>query len=125
MNSSSKSRSGSNDADVPESLRRITANQIEIQWHSGVTLRYTAQILRDACPCATCRERRRGDEPSAPEGRSPAAGLPILSAAEAQPLTIDAVTPVGNYAYNVTFGDGHHSGIYTLGMLRQIGRGAE
>ena len=33
--------------------------------------------------------------------------------------------PVGNYAYNVHFSDGHSAGIYTFDLLRQIGEAAE
>jgi len=30
--------------------------------------------------------------------------------------------PVGNYAYSIAFSDGHDTGIYTLELLRQLGR---
>ena len=43
--------------------------------------------------------------------------LPVLSAAEAQPLRIDAMSPVGQYAYSIDFSDGHSSGIFTFAML--------
>jgi DUF971 family protein len=50
--------------------------------------------------------------------------LPVLSAAEARPLTISKMEPVGNYAYSIEFSDGHGTGIYTLELLRQLGRDA-
>ncbi len=55
----------------------------------------------------------------APE--KPSGGLQVLSMAEARPLTITGVKPVGNYAYSVAFSDGHDTGIYTLDFLRELG----
>jgi DUF971 family protein len=109
--------------DVPVGMSRLNPSEIQIEWASGTILRYTAKRLRDACPCATCRERRRGEEErSQKQTAKGGLGLPILSAAEARPLTIDAVRPVGNYAYNIMFSDGHNSGIFTLAMLRATGQ---
>ncbi len=50
--------------------------------------------------------------------------LPVLSTAEARPLTIAKMEPVGNYAYSIAFSDGHDTGIYTLELLRQLGHEA-
>lgn len=107
---------------VPENLSRIAANEIEIAWSDGQTMRYTAKKLRDVCPCATCREKRRGDEEKLAKSKSKTNMLlPVLAASEAKPLTIERLRPVGNYAYNIAFGDGHDSGIFTLQFLHQIG----
>ena len=43
--------------------------------------------------------------------------LPVLSAAEAKPMTIASMSPVGQYGYNVGFSDGHHSGIFLFEVL--------
>jgi DUF971 family protein len=48
--------------------------------------------------------------------------LPVLSAQEAQPLRITGMKPVGNYAYNIEFNDGHNSGIYTFELLLTLGQ---
>ena len=48
--------------------------------------------------------------------------LPVLSAAEARPLVIEDMKPVGSYAYTIAFSDGHNTGIYTLEHLRELGR---
>ncbi len=52
----------------------------------------------------------------------PATLLPILTAAEAAPLTIAAMKPVGRYAYGIDFSDGHDTGIFTLESLRELGQ---
>lgn len=86
---------------------------IRITWSDATTTRWTAGQLRRACPCATCREKRSSGAKATPQP----ARLPVLSAEEARPLRVETMKPVGNYAYNVVFSDGHHSGIYQLSML--------
>jgi DUF971 family protein len=46
----------------------------------------------------------------------------ILKAEEARPLSIQGMEPVGNYAYSIAFSDGHDTGIYTLELLRTLGK---
>ena len=87
---------------------------IAIAWSDGATAVYSPRLLRDACPCATCREQRK--EPPQPSG-----GLTVLSMAEARPLTVQGMKPVGNYAYSIAFSDGHDTGIFTLDLLRALG----
>ncbi len=101
---------------VPTELSRDGDAAIEITWSDGATTRWTVAELRKACPCATCRDERQAAQQAS---AAPSPALPILSAAEAQPLRIEAMRPVGAYAYNITFSDGHSSGIFTFTMLRK------
>ena len=55
------------------------------------------------------------------EEPKPKSGLEILSPGETRPLEITTMRPVGNYAYNIAFSDGHDTGIYPLEMLRELG----
>ncbi len=102
----------------PTKLELVESNRLRITWSDGQTRDYSLRELRDKCPCATCREKRNAPPPSPLQ-------LPILSAAEAQPLRITAMKPVGNYAYSIDFSDGHNTGIYTLESLRELGQEAE
>lgn len=43
--------------------------------------------------------------------------MTVLSPAEAQPLRVASMKPVGNYAYSIAFSDGHDAGIYTFALL--------
>ncbi|MGB1709258.1 MAG: DUF971 domain-containing protein, partial [Rubripirellula sp.] len=97
---------------LPVGLGRDENSAVIISWSDGVETKWSALQLRKACPCATCREKRRGEEKQQGVG-SKLAGLPVLSAAEAQPLKIVGMKPVGSYAYNISFSDGHSSGIYS------------
>jgi DUF971 family protein len=100
----------------PTKLSRADGNKLAIEWSDGQRREYTFKELREACPCATCREKRGEGATPAPKNL-----LPVLSAAEARPLTIAGMQPVGNYAYSIEFSDGHDTGIYTLELLRQLG----
>jgi DUF971 family protein len=106
---------------VPVGLGRDENSVVTISWSDGVETKWTAQQLRKACPCATCREKRRGEKKNQVTSGGEIAGLPVLTAAETQPLTIIGMKPVGAYAYNVRFSDGHSSGIFSLELLRSSG----
>jgi DUF971 family protein len=99
----------------PTRLELIEGNRLLIEWSDGRKREYTFGELRSACPCASCREKRSAPPP-------PPSLLPVLSTAEAQPLSILEMNPVGNYAYSIHFSDGHNTGIYTLELLRALGR---
>ena len=99
----------------PTNLQLTDGNRLLIEWSDGVSLAYQVSTLRDQCPCATCREKRRTQD------SSPPALLPVISPEEARPLTIVAMNPVGNYAYSIHFSDGHNTGIFSLEMLREVG----
>jgi DUF971 family protein len=99
---------------MPAKIERTNADQLQITWSDGQVRVYTPWQLRDGCPCATCRETRAAPPP-------PVTELPILSPAEAQPLRVAGMKPVGNYAYSINFSDGHNTGIYSLQLLHELG----
>ncbi len=100
----------------PTKLEVRDGNKLAIAWSDGAVCEIPFGELRNACPCASCREQRKA--PPQPVG-----GLQVISLAEAQPLKIRAMNPVGNYAYNIEFSDGHDTGIFTLELLRSLGSG--
>jgi len=98
----------------PTKLELAAPDRLRITWSDGQVRDYAVRELRDKCPCATCREKRNAPPP-------PPTLLPIITEAEARPLRIAAMKPVGNYAYSIDFSDGHDTGIYTLESLRELG----
>ena len=118
---------------LPASIQR-EGSSVVIQWSDGACSKYSPKLLRDACPCATCKEKHgsslRNPEQNGSGDQEVSDGgttkqplkmiLPVLSPKEARPLEILGMRPVGNYAYNISFSDGHDSGIYTFEMLRFI-----
>lgn len=97
----------------PARMQRDGDNAICIEWNDGETRRYTVKELRKACPCAMCK--KKNEEPADPMS------LPVLSANELKPLTISNMAPQGNYAYLITFSDGHNTGIYSITLLKELG----
>jgi DUF971 family protein len=101
---------------LPELLRPVSlkreGDRLVIEWSDGWRGAIGFRKLRDACPCATCNEKRL----------APANPLQILSDAE---LNAGAPTPVampsrGAYAYQIVWNDGHDTGIFTLERLREL-----
>jgi DUF971 family protein len=99
----------------PVQLRIAEPASLLIEWSDGRTQQFPLAELRDLCPCASCREKRK------PAGSQPAALLPVLTPAETLPLGLVSMKPVGNYAYSIAFSDGHDTGIYTFEYLRELG----
>jgi DUF971 family protein len=100
----------------PTALSLTPENRLLIDWSDGQRRVYTVRALREACPCATCRERR--NQPKDP------LALPVLKEVQTQPLTIAGMQPMGNYAYSIAFSDGHDTGIFAFDLLRQLGEAA-
>ncbi len=96
-----------------------------IEWSDGVTQTVSYRKLRDGCRCANCIDKRMEalNEPlsETADGQKKLSNeLPVLSMAETMPLDIEQMHPVGNYAYNIHFSDGHSAGIFTFELLRSI-----
>lgn len=82
-----------------------------VSWSDNVVHRLPWRILRDRCPCATCRQKRT----------EPAPVFNILKPEEAGPIRATSMSPIGNYAYQIDFSDGHKTGIFSLELLRELG----
>jgi DUF971 family protein len=96
----------------PISLKR-EGEGLKIVWNDGVATFATWRHLRNNCPCAGCIEERA----------KPPDPFRILSEQElaAGPPQPAAMRSVGHYAYQITWNDGHSTGIYTLENLRILG----
>ena len=97
----------------PLALRKDGDDRLIIDWSDGHQGQYAWKHLRDRCPCASCRD----------EGLRPPDPFHILSAKELAPkppLKPTAITPIGHYAYKITWNDGHDTGIFTLEHLRAL-----
>ena len=89
---------------------------LEIDWQDGHKSAWSFAWLRDACPCATCVDERRN------EGRRP--GQPKSKSAELLPMYKPpakpaSAHPVGRYALQFNWLDGHSSGVYSWEYLRR------
>jgi len=85
---------------------------IRIDWKDGHHSDYGLAYLRDKCPCASCTGAH-GTEPRAPSAQAPfQLYKPVLKLLD--------VEPVGSYALQIKWNDGHTTGIYAYDFLRRI-----
>ncbi len=98
----------------PLSLKVEGGDRLAIEWNDSVRHVLTWATLRKNCPCAGCRTEREKPPPL----------FPIIKPEEAQPSKPRSIEPVGRYAYQIHWNDGHDSGIYTFEVLRQLGEQA-
>src|SRR5512134_4200821 len=97
---------GSEDATTPTAIRQAGPRTLAIVWADGRESRYDVRELRLACGCAQCVDEWSG------EGRLDPASVP----ADVHPIRIE---PVGRYAIQFEWSDGHSSGIYPFRRLRE------
>lgn len=91
----------------PEAIDVTPEQELRILWPGGTEAIIPAVRMRDLCPCAACVEEGTGRKLLDP------ATIP----ADIRPLE---VRPVGSYAIQIFWSDGHSSGIYSWDTLRQI-----
>jgi DUF971 family protein len=95
-----------------------TGAGVDITWADGHASHYEFAYLRDECPCATCNDERGKKDAFA--AAAPAAGsFATLPMFKPKPRAQSA-TVVGNYAVQISFTDGHATGIYSYDHLRSI-----
>lgn len=80
-----------------------------LHWRDGHRGELPLKTMRDNCPCAVC-EGQRGQRQGSP--------LRVLS--PSSPSEVEAIHPVGRYALQLHWRDGHSTGIYSFDLLRAI-----
>lgn len=90
---------------------------VDITWADGHVSHYDFEYLRKECPCATCNDER--EKKSQMDSKTPSS--PALPMFKAKPRAT-AATRVGNYAIQISFSDGHSTGIYSWDHLRALCR---
>lgn len=94
---------------APLTIQLVSALDLSVEWNDRHLSRYRVQQLRKRCPCASCKVER--------ETRMGNMFLPIFRAGE---FEVASIVPVGSYAIQITWGDGHSTGIYSYGYLRSL-----
>jgi ATP-binding protein involved in chromosome partitioning len=98
----------SDDAITPTAIRQGGPRTLAIEWADGHQSLLDVRELRLACGCATCIDEWTG------EGRLDPGSIPE----DVHPLRIE---PVGRYAIQIAWSDGHGTGIYPFRRLRELG----
>jgi DUF971 family protein len=90
---------------------------LEIDWADGHKSAWGFGWLREACPCATCNEERTLTGRKMGEAKpKPAVVLPMYT----PPPKPASAHPVGRYALQFNWQDGHSGGIYSWDYLRRV-----
>jgi DUF971 family protein len=96
-----------------------TGAGVDIMWADGHTSHYDFAYLREECPCATCNDERGKKEAFAATAVPASSAFPALPMFKPKPRA-QAANVVGNYAVQISFTDGHSTGIYSYDHLRSI-----
>jgi len=91
----------------PKLVKRVSPKQTDITWNDGHFSSYPSWYLRENCMCADCVEEFTGVRK-------------VVHGSIPSSLERMKVEPVGNYALNFVWSDGHESGIYDFDYLRKI-----
>ena len=92
---------------VPVKFSAPGAPRIEIEWSDGMKTGHSARELRWLCPCAACVDENTGERRYRLEWVKP-------------DTTAQAFHPVGRYALQIVWSDGHATGLYGYDYLRKL-----
>lgn len=92
---------------IPAGIEQAGPDRLRIRWRDGHESLYPVRELRLACPCARCIEEMTG-RPMLDPSEVPA---------DIRPVRIE---PVGRYALQITWTDGHDTGLFTFERLREL-----
>jgi DUF971 family protein len=99
-------------ADISVSRAR---REVSIRWQDGHESVYPFDLLRKECPCALCNDLRTKTAAAGPS--LTVLSGPVLKTGEVQ---VTNASPMGRYAINFVWSDGHDSGIYSFDYLRAL-----
>lgn len=94
------------DRDTPVDLEVERDKGLKVTFADDEVVEINLMELRLGCPCATCRTLREQGEEGWPRPGAP------------QPLRITDAKLHGAYALQITWNDGHQTGLYPFEALR-------
>ncbi|MGB0993295.1 MAG: DUF971 domain-containing protein [Akkermansiaceae bacterium] len=88
----------------------VIGAEMALAWDDGKENYIPLETLRRSCPCALC------------QGEPDALGRVIKPKVNYTPRSFELIrmTLIGGYALQLTWADGHSSGIYPFSLLRSI-----
>lgn len=91
---------------------QVLGDLFVVVWDDGHESYYPLETLRRRCPCASC-----SGEPDL-FGRMAMGPRQVY---RPESFQLRSVEPIGNYALQPVWGDGHSYGIWTFEKLRELG----
>lgn len=95
------------DKKIPAKIGAPGLATLDIEWNDGKKSSYPVRQLRFECPCAACVNELTGEKL-----------LKIESIP--QNILIKGIYPVGRYALQLVWSDGHATGLYGYDFLRKL-----
>ena len=96
---------------IPTQINIFEKTKLFIKWGDETESLIDIKYVRDECPCALCKGETvllKTYHPAKPTAESP------------ESYKIKNIQPVGGYAIQITWKDGHDSGIYTWDYLKEL-----
>jgi len=81
--------------------------ELKVTWSDGEESTYSFEFLRNNCPCALCVDEWSGKRKF----------VKLLLPPDFRPVEVN---PVGNYAVQISWSDGHNTGIFSFRRLREL-----
>lgn len=92
----------------PTTIKLIEKKKLLIIWDDKSESLLDLRELRKRCPCATCLAER---------DKQSKMYIPLFADNQ---VTVKSINQVGNYAVQITWNDGHNTGIYEYNFLKNF-----
>jgi DUF971 family protein len=92
---------------TPTRVKRVSSKQTDVFWNDEHVSSYPSWYLREHCMCAACVDEYTGVRK-------------VLHGSIPADLERVNVAPIGNYALQFSWSDGHDAGIYSFEYLRRL-----
>jgi DUF971 family protein len=100
----------------PKQVKIINKDKLKITWEDSTETILSLKYMREECPCAGCK----GETILLKTYRPPA---PTVVTPEM--YQVKNIEVVGDYAIQVTWKDGHNTGIYSWDYIKQLEKGMD
>jgi len=95
----------------PKQIKILDKDKLLLTWADDSTTLITLKYLRDECPCASCKGETILFKTFRPP--KPAVVTPDM-------YKIKNILPVGEYAIQISWKDGHDTGIYSWDYIKML-----
>jgi len=100
----------------PKQVKIINKDKLKIKWDDLTETILSLKYMRDECPCAGCK----GETILLKTYRPPAPTVVTPEMYQVKNMEV-----VGDYAIQVTWNDGHNTGIYSWDYIKQLEEGMD
>lgn len=95
----------------PKQIKIHNKERLLINWDNEKETNISLKYLRDECPCANCKCETILLKTFRP---------PKLNISTPEMYVIQKIEPVGSYAIQISWKDGHNTGIYSWEYLQKL-----